>query len=128
MHENIPVTKNSTEQVNEEQVSAIENVTADSRKVAQKLREYVTEQNATISDEAILSASQALVDRSIENGKKIDFDNLPLKEMIDAREQVATTGAPVIDGVTGEVISHADSVGDARMEVQKHNEEKRENM
>jgi len=96
--------------------------------VAQKLREYVAERSESISDEAVFSAAQALVERAVENKEEIDFDNLPLEEMVNAREQIVTTGAPIIDNVTGEVVSHVDSPDDARKEVQKYNEDKRDNI
>ncbi len=127
MNEKIPVANSA----GAEEIPVIKNLTVDSNQiatVAQKLREYVAERSESISDEAVFSAAQALVERAVENKEEIDFDNLPLEEMVNAREQIVTTGAPIIDNVTGEVVSHVDSPDDARKEVQKYNEDKRDNI
>ena len=127
MNEKIPVANSA----GAEEIPVIKNLTVDSNQiatVAQKLREYVAEHSKSISDGAVFSAAQALVERAVENKEEIDFDNLPLEEMVNAREQIVTTGAPIINDVTGEVISSANSMDGARKVVRKYNEEKRENI
>ncbi|HEX8947080.1 MAG TPA: hypothetical protein VF829_02600 [Candidatus Paceibacterota bacterium] len=94
-------------------------------KVFQILDQYTRKNGKQLSPEGIRAAAEIFVERAEERGEPIDFSALPLQAMIEAREDVAETKMPIVNGSTGEVIGSAETMMDARQGVQKYNEEQR---